>query len=123
MNEPQGTRHALLDLIGRCYKTALDKGWYDKGEPGIPERLALMHSELSEALEHYRNDTVETFFHDPKGSEAPKPDGYYVELADVVIRIFDHVGRHHASVAFVDALEAKMAYNNSRAYRHGGKVC
>jgi len=37
------------------YETAQSKGWYDNGSPNEGERIALMHSELSEALEAIRN--------------------------------------------------------------------
>ena len=40
------------------HNTAIDKGWWDFERP-VPELLCLLHSEISEALESYRNDIPE----------------------------------------------------------------
>lgn len=52
------------------------------------EMLALMHSELSEALEEHREDRP-LFYHDP---DTGKPEGAAIELIDAAIRIFDALG-------------------------------
>ena len=78
-----------------------------------------MHSELSEALEHYRNGHRV----DRVWMEGDKPDGVLVELADVCIRIFDYVGNKNLTNEFTDALNRKINYNNDRPYRHGDKKC
>ena len=36
------------------HEIAKEKGWYDDGERNFGEQIALIHSELSEALEHKR---------------------------------------------------------------------
>jgi len=81
----------------------------------IPQQIALMHSELSEALECYRDGEMELTFND-KG----KPLGYPSELADVIIRIVDQA--HDLGIDLDAAVAAKMSYNISRPYKHGRKV-
>lgn len=186
--------HPLLALALACFTTAHEKGWWDdqKQETSpaldqdkvweiVPEKLTLVHSEVSEALEDYRVAKMNTT-ENAKG----KPEGFRSEVADVVIRVFDlagaleidllgpdcatqeplpnegnpsvllaHVHREisHALTAWEEGdlealishlsrvvwfcdeivsrvggilqeeVERKMAYNRTRPYRHGGKVC
>lgn len=77
-------------------------------------KVALVHTELSEAVEHAR-DGRWVLFVAPGG----KPDGFVVELADIVIRCFHIAGL--LGLDLEDAIEQKMRYNESRAHRHGGR--
>lgn len=70
----------------------------------VPAVLALIHSEVSEALEAFRKDDRENF------SE---------ELADVLIRTLDCAAGLGIDIDAVVA--AKLAKNRTRSYRHGGK--
>jgi len=108
---------ALQELVDEAHHMALSKGWYSTGSVNIPEKLALVHSEVSEALEEYRKgcSTTEIQFA-PDG----KPEGYVIELADAVIRILDHCGSIGADLGA--AVRVKMDYNAKRPYRHGGKL-
>jgi hypothetical protein len=69
------------------HKTSVDAGWYNDRETGAPiarnfgEVVALMHSELSEALEADRKGLMD--------DKLPHRDGREVEFADCVIRIMD----------------------------------
>lgn len=70
----------------------------------IPGILALIHSEVSEALEAFRTDDRANF---------------EKELADVIIRVLDCAGG--LGMDMDKAVAAKMDHNRHRGYRHGGK--
>lgn len=73
--------------------------------------IALMHSELSEALEGVR--------HDAQDDKLPHRKAVEVELADVVIRIMNYGVAHGLDIA--GAIVEKAAFNKTRPFRHGGK--
>lgn len=125
----------LSALIKEAHQTALEKGWWE-GERNIGMLIALMHSELSEALEEYRDGRGlnEIYFTcrrttaacpnnitlcDCKKCQFNKPEGIPIELADVCIRIFDFCGAYNIDLE--RAIKLKMAFNKTRPYRHGGK--
>lgn len=99
---------------------------------GVGEQIALAHSELSEALEEWRlgrplDLVYTTHLAQEAGLPLPellakgyKPEGFPIELADVLIRIADMAERY--GIDLTAALEMKLAYNETRPYRHGGKV-
>lgn len=106
----------ISDLVSQSYQTAFEKGWWDGDSHNVPEKIALMHSELSEALEEYRKhkELDEVYYR-----EDGKPEGFIVELADVLIRIGDLCGRYDLNLE--NAIRIKMEFNKNRTYRHGGK--
>jgi NTP pyrophosphatase (non-canonical NTP hydrolase) len=91
----------IKELIKECHNTAIEKGFWDK-ERNDGEAVALMHSELSEALEGMRHNNQENVAE---------------ELADCLIRIFDYCGGKEIDLEA--ALVKKMEYNKTRPYKHG----
>jgi len=104
----------IQELVDAAYATAMEKGWHDR-ERNIGESIALMHSELSEVLEAARDRRPLTEVY--RTGDSPKPEGVPVELADLVIRVFDFCGEH--KIDLEHAIEEKMAYNRTRPHRHG----
>lgn len=138
----------LKSLQRDIFETADKSGWHERKRE-LPEILALVHSEVSEALEAYRDGMAVTEtkyrylttdinrdldFEDPKytyldypetedvegNSILGKPEGVASELADVIIRILD--ASEELEIETARVLIHKMRYNKTRAYRHGGKV-
>jgi NTP pyrophosphatase (non-canonical NTP hydrolase) len=95
------------------HQTAKDKGWWDDGDRNKPEQIALMHSELSEALEALR--------HGNKPSDhIPEFSGVEEEFADVIVRMCDTAERYGWNLGA--ALIAKIKFNATREHKHGGKL-
>lgn len=100
-----------------AHETAENKGWWDDIidlEAHVPVLLCLVHSEVSEALEDFREGKMLTTIR-----EDGKPEGLPSELADVVIRVGDMCGALGIDLEF--EVEQKMAHNANRKHRHGGK--
>lgn len=110
-----GAPLTVTALVRAAHATAVEKGWHDK-ERSLGEAVALMHSELSEALECLRSHGPMTKWY---RQEDGKPEGFAVELADTVIRIADTCGA--LGIDLEDALIEKLIFNRSRPYRHGYK--
>lgn len=111
---------SLGDMADEVRQVNIEHGWR-KEDRTFGDYIALLHSELSEALEAFRDyrlaDMTKT-----AGKDGPlmKPEGVGSELADVFIRLLDT-----CDVLGID-LEAeyrrKLAYNKTRPYQHGGRT-
>lgn len=108
----------IAALVHEAHETAEAKGWWD-GPQNFPEKLALIHSEVSEVLEEYRKTGLEGHF--LYYGDGGKPEGIAAELADVLIRIGDLC--QHYGIPLEDAIVRKLEFNRTRPFRHGGKVC
>ena len=117
----------FLTCISEIHELAKEKGWWPQYEMRkspkrtaaievtIPEKLMLIVSEASEALEDYREGKLLQLAFEVSG----KPIGFASELADVVIRCFDLAGA--LGIDLQDAIVQKHKFNKTRPYRHGGK--
>ena len=100
----------LEGIAGRAFETNREKGFLGTR----PEtHMALIHSEVSEAFEEIRAGKPNFYTQDGK------PEGQAAELADVVIRICSYCKEY--GVPLEEAVEAKLTYNETRPFRHGGK--
>jgi hypothetical protein len=111
LNFPGSPEFGIQELVKICHGDAVKAGWYTDihtGEPktlNVGERMALIHSEISEAFEAYRKNLMDDHLPDRKGIE--------VELADAIIRICDLAGAENLDLA--GAIMAKLLYNRNRA--------
>jgi len=97
-----------------CHFLASQSGWWTNlstgqrktlGEVNIAEKLCLIHSEISEAMEGDRKNLMD--------DKLPHRKMLEVELSDALIRIFDLAGFLGLDVA--GATIEKLAFNQRRA--------
>lgn len=95
----------LNEMRDRAYANAVNKGFHDSEVTRlVPVKLALVHTEVSEAIEA-----------DRKGDD----ENFGEEIADIFIRLGDLCGMKGIDIESIVA--SKMAYNESRPYLHGNK--
>lgn len=124
---------SLNDFAKEVHENAVAHGWWESPRE-FPEVAALIHSEISEALEEYRQGNPLIYgccdipgavcehsadCDKPENDRSCKPEGLAVELCDAIIRILDYLAYIGVDVEAV--LESKHEFNKSREYRHGGK--
>lgn len=134
----------INETIQQAHNTAKEKGFWDKPEWNLGEKLMLITSELGEALEadrkgkYAKKDAFEVYlnriapqFSAPASLDESKlktyieafqsniKDSFEDEMADAVIRIFDLAGKMNINLEY--HIKHKMAYNATRDKLHGKK--
>lgn len=123
----------INELSKEVHQNAVDKGWWeDKESFNVAEKLMLIVSEVSEAMEADRKGKRADMFgyeYDLKLESGKKnktnrfefwiKDTFEDELADVAIRLFDLCDA--MKIDLQKHIELKMEYNKNREYKHGGK--
>ena len=117
---------ALRTLTEDVYAVNRANGWFEKDRT-VGDDIALLHSEVSEALEAYRDHGLEDATGDNIDGVAQidgvvtlvKPEGFGSEMADILVRLVDTCKRRGIDLAF--ETERKLAFNVTRGIRHGGK--
>lgn len=106
---------SLAEMSAEVLAWAERKGWEPDPDRTFGDEIALLHSEASEALEAYRDWK----FEDPT-VPGGKPEGVGSEFADVLVRLLHYAGTHGFDLEA--EYERKMAYNEGRPWRHGGRA-
>lgn len=137
----------INELTAAVHENAVAHGWWDN-PPSFGEIVALCHSELSEALQEYRDSKPLLYgtcaikpedckhhaicdnvgdplaaIRNPDGEVVSiicKPEGAAVEMADCLLRILDWFGAEGLDAEAI--IKAKHDYNTTRSFRHGGKA-
>lgn len=101
---PTGVKLGLNVWAEVCHEASKAGGWWDRPR-NIGEMFMLMVSELSEGFEGIRKDA--------RDDHLPHRTSEEVELADLLIRVFDYAGWKKLDLE--GAVREKMAFNAVRA--------
>lgn len=119
----------INELAKEIHANNVAKGFYED-KKNIGEMLALIHSEVSEALEadrkgricdlsgdelNFLNEAEEYAF--KSDFEYEVKDSFSDEIADVIIRCLDLAA--YKGIDIENHIKAKMRYNTLREYKHG----
>lgn len=137
IDEDRTVDRVLHAMAVEVEKVNRANGWFDDDRT-FGDDIALLHSEVSEALEAFRDHGLDDAtargsedhgrwckaqgYAGPCPSEScpiPKPEGVGSELADVLIRLLDTAQRRGIDLGA--EYRRKIAFNRTRGHRHGGK--
>src|SRR5678815_2310277 len=103
----------LAETQARIVEYAKAKGWYKDGRT-FGDHISLIHAELSETLEEYRNSHLsDKIYWEYDELNILKPEGVGIELADAIIRILHLCGEYEIDLE--EALSVKLEYNDTRS--------
>lgn len=110
----------IRELQKDVHALAVAKGWYENAPHAgdltwLLARLALVHSEVSEASECVRDGDLS-----PHLGVTGKPSGLPSELADAVIRILDLA--ESIGIDVQEAVRIKHEFNKTRLSKHGRQM-
>ena len=112
-------------MLNELAKEVLDiniaNGWGDKPHE-VGTNLMLIVSELSEAMEADRKGIFaqkDKYYKSKEAFEEYIKDSFEDEIADTIIRCLDLCARRGIDIDF--HVRAKLEYNKTRGYHHGGK--
>lgn len=127
------TYNTIADYCKLAYEHAKTSGFWDLPDNdskfkhmAVAMKLALVHSEISEALEADRKSKYAhvKLFNENESEvefkanfEANIKDTFEDELADAAIRLFDLCGK--LNIDLERHIRMKMRYNRERAFMHG----
>jgi len=109
--------------------TSKSKGFEAPNKDNINTKLLLVVSEICEAQEELRfGHGINEIYFSKEPCECqvyetcnkcrnPKPEGFPVELADAIIRLF-HIG-HALGINLQEVIDLKARYNRTREHKHG----
>lgn len=104
-------KRALETLGHACASNSCVNGFWDR--VNVPEKVALIASEVSEAIEALREPMLKM------SDKIPPHSNFAEELADVIIRVMDLDAIFGLDLA--ECIANKMDANSNRPRQHGGK--
>lgn len=119
--------HDLPNELKQHVQDLRDSGRAELGDYIIAmyngNRLMLIAGEATEAHEELRNgkDPSETYYATGNNDTGAlqKPEGVPSELADIIIRVFDHA--EELGIDLASVIKEKLEYNATRLNMHGRK--
>lgn len=118
MRQISDNDYSINELMSTCLRDGEKRGWHEKPIT-FSEATSLLHTEISEAFEEFRNNhKYNEIYCNPHST---KPEGIPIEFADLAIRLFHYSA--YFGIDLIQGIREKLEYNRTRPHRHGGKQC